>query len=117
MPQVFQALRIAVNDELGSLQRLLTVAPMLLKEGGRFAVLSYHSLEDRMVKQCFKALSTPTYDLVTGAVSQEAPFELLTKKAVFPSDEEKSHNPRSRSAVLRAIRRRTLYSEGRPTPC
>ncbi|MBU2259009.1 16S rRNA (cytosine(1402)-N(4))-methyltransferase RsmH [Patescibacteria group bacterium] len=103
LPQVFQALRIAVNDEMGSLQILLREGPMLLKEGGRMGVISFHSLEDRMVKQAFRTLATSEKDPVTGAVSQEAAFEVLTKKPVVPSDQEVEENPRARSAKLRAI--------------
>jgi len=104
LPQIFQALRIAVNDEMGSLAILLREGPKLLKEGGRMGVISFHSLEDRMVKKTFRSLSTPQKDPVTGAISKEAPFEVLTKKAVVPSEAEVEDNPRARSAKLRAIR-------------
>jgi len=108
LPQVFQALRIAVNDEMGALDALLTHGPMLLKPGGRMGVISYHSLEDRMVKQVFRILSTPEKDPQTGADSAPAAFELLTRKPTMPSDEEQAENPRSRSAKFRAIRRITF---------
>ncbi len=91
--RTFQALRIAVNDELGELKNFLDSAPGLLNSGGRLAVLSYHSLEDRMVKRCFRELAG------------SGDFDLLTKKAMRPGDEEIESNPRSRSAKLRAIRR------------
>lgn len=91
--RTFQALRIAVNDELGELKNFLDSAPGLLNPGGRLAVLSYHSLEDRMVKRCFRELAG------------SGGFDLLTKKAMRPGDEEIENNPRSRSAKLRAIRR------------
>ncbi len=110
LPQVFQALRIAVNDEMGVLKHLLGVAPRLLKVDGRFGVISYHSLEDRLVKQTFKSLSTAAKDPITGRETTPAEFELLTKKSVEPSDEEQKLNPRSRSARLRAIRRVSLYN-------
>ncbi|MCF7844473.1 MAG: 16S rRNA (cytosine(1402)-N(4))-methyltransferase RsmH [Kiritimatiellales bacterium] len=104
LPQVFQALRIAVNDEMGSLEILLREGPKLLKPGGRMGVISFHSLEDRMVKQVFKTLATPKIDPVTGAISKEAEFEVVTKKPVGPSDEEVVQNPRARSAKLRVLK-------------
>ncbi len=103
LPQVFQALRIAVNDELESLRILLDHGPTLLKSGGRMAVISFHSLEDRMVKQTFRALSTPVIDDTTGAITIDAPYTLITKKAVKPSEEEVESNPRARSARLRIL--------------
>ena len=83
--RVFQALRIAVNDELGALDRLLAALPSIMKPGGIAAIISFHSLEDRRVKQAFK----------TDA------WRPLTKKPVEATDEEMSRNPRSRSAKLR----------------
>jgi len=91
--RVFQALRIAVNHELDNLLSLLESLPSVLRPGGRAVVLSYHSLEDRMVKQSFKKYS------------QENVYKLLTKKIVLPSPEEAKINPRSRSAKLRAVER------------
>ncbi|WP_448380097.1 16S rRNA (cytosine(1402)-N(4))-methyltransferase RsmH [Gloeomargarita sp.] len=89
--QVFQALRVAVNGELESLERFLQRAPDWLKPGGRLVVISFHSLEDRLVKWAFR---------------QEARLELLTPKPITPTATEQAHNPRSRSAKLRAARRR-----------
>ncbi len=106
LPQVFQALRMAINDEEGSLLTLLEYGPKLLKPGGRLLIISFHSLEDRPVKQVFRKLCTGTIDETTGQTVQEAPFELLTKKPVIPREEEIEQNPRSRSAKLRAIRKR-----------
>lgn len=110
LPQIFQALRIAVNDELGALEHLLSWAPRLLKPGGRLAVISYHSLEDRLTKQAMKALVTSEKDPITGGVSRVADFEMLTPKAITPSDDELRENPRSRSARLRAIRASLHYT-------
>lgn len=103
MAQVFQAVRIAVNDEMQSLQALLAAGPRLLRPGGRFAVISYHSLEDRLTKQAFRALVTVQKDPHTGQDIETAMYRLLTKKAVVPSEEEIRRNPRARSAKLRVI--------------
>ena len=103
LPQIFQALRIAVNDELGSLGKLLDDGLTLLKPDGRMGIISYHSLEDRMVKRRFRELSTSAKDSVTGAALSPANFSLLTKKAIKPSMDEISNNPRSRSARFRVI--------------
>jgi 16S rRNA (cytosine1402-N4)-methyltransferase len=91
--RVFQALRIAVNRELENLDALLAEIPSLLAPGGRAAILAYHSLEDRRVKQAFRALAA------------SGTFELLTHKPVRPGRPEVLANPRSRSARLRAVRR------------
>jgi 16S rRNA (cytosine1402-N4)-methyltransferase len=104
-PQVFQALRIAVNDEIGALEALLASGPGLLKSGGRMGIISYHSLEDRLVKQRFKSLSSPIKDSVTGSPLAPASYELLTKKAIQATLTEVENNPRARSAKLRAIRK------------
>ncbi|MBU3901378.1 16S rRNA (cytosine(1402)-N(4))-methyltransferase RsmH [Patescibacteria group bacterium] len=91
--RVFQALRIAVNDELGNLQRFLPQALDILTQGGRLAIISFHSLEDRIVKNYFR-------DSV-----KEGKAELLTKKPIMAGEGEISQNPRSRSAKLRAIKK------------
>jgi 16S rRNA (cytosine1402-N4)-methyltransferase len=95
--RTFQALRIALNDELGELERFLTDAPWCLKPGGRLVVISFHSLEDRMVKRSFRALA--------GRDAAEPCLRILTKHVVTASDEERARNPRSRSAKLRAVER------------
>jgi 16S rRNA (cytosine1402-N4)-methyltransferase len=92
--RTFQALRIVVNDELDRLQEFLQTAPSLLRPGGVLAVISYHSLEDRRVKNRFRDLSP-----------KGGEFERLTKKPVVPDPQEIARNPRSRSAKLRALRR------------
>ena len=91
--RVFQALRIEVNEELAILERFLQVAPSCLAPGGRLAVISFHSLEDRRVKQAFRDL---------GRSDQ---YEVLTRKVVRPGRAEELANRRSRSARMRAIRR------------
>lgn len=108
LAQVFQALRIEVNDEMGALQDFLEQSLTVLHPGGRLVVISYHSLEDRMVKQFMK-----TGD-IQGALEQDfyghihRPFRLITKKAMEPGAEEQHRNPRSRSARLRiAEKKRT----------
>jgi 16S rRNA (cytosine1402-N4)-methyltransferase len=101
--RVFQALRIAVNDELGSLERFLGALPGCVRPGGRVAVISFHSLEDRRVKQAFRG---PPDD-PTSAYGHKAPplWEVLTRKPVEAGDDEVRRNPRARSARLRAARR------------
>jgi 16S rRNA (cytosine1402-N4)-methyltransferase len=108
--RTFQALRIEVNDELGSLRRALPAALDLLAPGGRFAALAYHSLEDRLVK---RELTERTADKTPPGVPLRAgdpaagrpKFRLLTKGAERPDDEELAANPRSASARLRAAER------------
>lgn len=104
--RVFQALRIAVNDELGVVERALPPAVNLLEAGGRLAVISFHSLEDRIVKQFFKQESTDclcpprTPVCVCG---HQASVTLVTRKPVVASEAEIHDNPRSRSAKLRVV--------------
>lgn len=103
--RTFQALRIAVNDELSSLQRCLTDILPLLRSGGRVVVISFHSLEDRMVKQFFRDRATGCIcpkDLPVCACKNEPQLRVLTGKAAVASDEEVAANPRARSARLRA---------------
>ncbi len=104
----FQALRIYVNDELGELKRGLTGAQSLLKAGGILAVVSFHSLEDRIVKNFMAQESghVPNPSKYMPEVQKKAPsFEILTKKPITPSPAELSANPRARSSRLRAARR------------
>jgi len=88
--RTFQALRIRVNNELGEIQSLLKSAGSLLKPGGRLVLISFHSLEDRLVKDAFKAAKDAKV------------FEVLTKKPVVAAEQEQMRNPRSRSAKMRA---------------
>ena len=106
--KIFQALRIAVNDEMGSLQRGLDAALKILKPGGRLAVITFHSLEDRTVKEWGRRLARD-YE-VTGEVDipelrkpTTPKLKLVHRKAIQPSDEEQKINPRSRSAQLRVF--------------
>lgn len=101
LAQVFQAIRIEVNDEMGALQEMLEQCVDVIAEGGKLVVISYHSIEDRLVKNFMK---TGTFDGkpevdVFGRANE--PFKMLTKKPVVPTTEELERNPRSRSAKLR----------------
>ncbi len=91
--RTFQALRIRVNDELGNLKKVLEIGWRFLKKGGRICILSFHSLEDRMVKEAFRKLE------------REGEMRILTPKPISPSKEEVMNNPRSRSAKMRCAER------------
>lgn len=101
LAQLFQALRIEVNNEIDVLKSMLSQSLKVLKPGGRIAVLTYHSLEDRIVKNYFKTGN------ISGKVEKDffgridTPFRLVNNKVIVPSDEEIERNPRSRSAKLR----------------
>jgi 16S rRNA (cytosine1402-N4)-methyltransferase len=101
--QVFQALRIEVNDELGALKEMLQQIPSLLKPGGRVAIITFHSLEDRIVKNFFRKGDMEDAEPADpfGRNVPEPPLKVITKKPVTASDEELKRNPRSRSAKLR----------------
>lgn len=101
LAKAFQAIRIEVNDEMGTLKELLTQVPELLKPGGRLAVITYHSLEDRMVKNFIRSgnmegkLQKDFYGNI------EAPLKAINNKPIVPTDDEVQANPRARSAKLR----------------
>lgn len=104
--QVFQALRIAVNNELKSVETVLEQAISMLNVDGRIAVISFHSLEDRIVKQCFKAYSTPPKgNRRLPQMDTNVEFELTNKKVIVASEEELNENNRSHSAKLRILKK------------
>lgn len=101
MAKMFQALRIEVNQEMGALKEMLTSATELLREGGRLSVITYHSLEDRMVKNIMKT-GNPEGKVEKDFFGRScSPFQLVNSKVIVPSSEEQQTNPRSRSAKLR----------------
>jgi 16S rRNA (cytosine1402-N4)-methyltransferase len=104
--QTFQALRIAVNEELSAVEKVLPQAVSSLRRGGRFAVISFHSLEDRIVKEFFREQSrdlvNPPYERIYEE-ERKAIVKIINKKPVTASDEEVKSNPRARSAKLRII--------------
>ncbi len=91
--KVFQALRIAVNDEFGNIRKAIPEAVEVLSSGGRLAIITFHSGEDRIVKHMFREM----------AKAEDSRVKLITKKPIYPSSEEIESNPRSRSAKLRVI--------------
>ncbi len=104
--RVFQALRLAVNEELQAAEELLDQAVRLLDRDGRLVIISFHSLEDRIVKNRFRNMARGEVDQTTGrSHSETRVLEVLTKKPVRPNNAEVQFNPRSRSARLRAARR------------
>lgn len=104
--QTFQALRMAVNQELEVLETSLSQAAQRLAVGGRLVVITFHSLEDRLVKHLFKALATIDHpkELVT-MPTEEADFHVVTRKVIVPSEDELQMNPRAKSAKLRILER------------
>jgi 16S rRNA (cytosine1402-N4)-methyltransferase len=105
--RTFQALRIFVNDELGELAAALAAAERALRDGGRLVVISFHSLEDRIVKTFLteRARPRPVSRHMPQAAGPEPSFRLLTRRVVSPDEAEIAANPRARSAKLRAAER------------
>jgi 16S rRNA (cytosine1402-N4)-methyltransferase len=112
--RTFQAIRIAVNDELAGLERFLADGWALLRPGGRLAVLAYHSLEDRLVKNAFRRWAASCLcppEVVRCRCGWRARVRLLTRRPVRPTPAEVTRNPRARSARLRVVER---LAEGAP---
>lgn len=106
--QTFQALRIETNKELASLETFLAKFPSYLKKGGICAIISFHSLEDRLVKRCFKSLSSDQSDrkmAIRPEDIKDPDFSLVNRKAIIATNEEIQENPRAKSAKLRVIRK------------
>lgn len=106
MAKLFQALRIEVNHEMDALKEMLKAATEILKPGGRLSVITYHSLEDRIVKNVLKT-GNPEGKVVQDFYGRiESPFRLINNKVIIPDQEEQERNPRSRSAKLRIAEKR-----------
>lgn len=101
LAQIFQALRIETNDEMGDLRRFLESSVRVLRKGGRLAVLTYHSIEDRMVKNFMKSGNVDGREEKDFFGRLSTPWKLITRKPIEPTAEEVERNPRSRSAKLR----------------
>ena len=101
LAKVFQALRIEVNHEMDALKEMLAAATEMLKPGGRLVVITYHSLEDRMVKNIMKTGSTEGDETKDFFGNTSSPFKLINRKPIIPDADEQAMNPRSRSAKLR----------------
>lgn len=108
LARVFQALRIEVNGEMIALRQMLSAASKLLRPGGRLSILTYHSLEDRMVKNMMKAGNAEGKVETDLFGRSNAPLEAVNRSVIVPSEEEQNSNPRSRSAKLRiAVKKQT----------
>jgi len=105
LAQAFQALRIEVNGEMDALREMLLRSLEMLKPGGRISVISYHSLEDRLVKNFFRSGNFEGKLVRDFYGNVETPFELVNRKVIVPSAEEQRENPRSRSAKLRIAKK------------
>lgn len=107
--QIFQALRIEVNDELNNLTKALNDSMAMLKHGGRLVVITFHSLEDRIVKQTFKSVSIiegTRHGIIALPNEEETKFSVASNKPILPSDEELEFNHRSKSAKMRILIRK-----------
>ncbi len=109
LAQAFQALRIEVNGEMDALNEMLNQVPKVLKKNGRVAVITYHSLEDRMVKNFFKTGNISGKQSVDLYGNRQTPFVLINRKVILPSEKEQEENSRSRSAKLRIAGLREDY--------
>lgn len=107
LAKVFQALRIEVNQEMEALKEMLTAATDVLKPGGRLVVITYHSLEDRMVKNLMKTGNCEGVMEKDFFGNVQTPFRLVNNKVIVPDEEEQERNPRSRSAKLRIAEKKT----------
>ena len=106
LPRIFQALRIAVNDEYGSLRKLLETAHDKLASGGSISIISFHSGEDRIVKHFFREKSEAIIDPITGQDITPWTLEVLMRKPLTPTESEIERNPRARSALLRVAKKK-----------
>lgn len=111
LPRVFQALRIAVNDEFWALKEMLEWAHSLLLPGGSLSVISFHSGEDRIVKQFFREKTTPEKDPITWQDTSFSTLEIITKKPITVWNTERERNPRSRSALMRVALKRDTWKK------
>ena len=115
LAKVFQALRIEVNQEMEALKEMLAAAVRVLKPGGRLVVITYHSLEDRLVKNLMKTGNTEGRLVKDFFGRVETPFRLVTNKVIVPDEAEQQRNPRSRSAKLRIAERTATDTEQQAT--
>ena len=115
LAKVFQALRIEVNQEMEALKEMLAAAVRVLKPGGRLVVITYHSLEDRLVKNLMKTGNTEGRVVKDFFGRVETPFRLVTNKVFVPDEAEQQRNPRSRSAKLRIAERTATDTEQQAT--
>lgn len=104
---MFQALRIEVNQEMEALKEMLAAATQVLRPGGRLAIITYHSLEDRIVKNVMKTGNAEGKTEKDFYGNVQTPFRLVNNKVIVPDTEEVERNPRSRSAKLRIAEKRT----------
>ncbi len=114
LAQVFQALRITVNDEMGDLKAFLQATERVLRPGGRLVVLTYHSVEDRIVKNFMRSGNTEGREEKDFYGRSQTPWEVITRRPIEPGEAETEANPRARSAKLRAaIYRKEAYGNGK----